>query len=70
MDCVEVCRERFARWESMLGERGFTPIVVVGVGHGVRGGQTLVCTLEGIDDGRLMRLFLGLGGKLEEGRCS
>jgi hypothetical protein len=45
-ECEQVCRERLGKWLKRLVSENATPAVLVGVSHGAKSGQLVVCATE------------------------
>lgn len=52
-----ICTERLGRWQKRLVDEHATPVLLLGVGHDHKSGQTVLCTLEDLTDAELM-IFL------------
>jgi len=50
VDTDAITIERFEGWRKRLSEEQATPMVLVGVGHGDKAGQLVLCVPEGVDD--------------------
>jgi hypothetical protein len=54
MDTDKVTDERLQGWRNRLREETATPIFLIGVSHGQKSGQLVMCVPEGVDDDLLV----------------
>ncbi len=54
----ETTAGRLESWRKRLKENHATPLLLIGVGHGERSGQLVICVPEGVDDDLLLGSLL------------
>lgn len=67
-DIKAIIAERLGRWAAHLAREHSTPVVLVGVGHDHKRGQTLVLTTEQMTDNEVMLFLAGALRDLAEQR--